>query len=204
MLTKLLTASVGSLALASAVPANAATVYVTSLSGAQETPLVASPAAGTAVAAIDDALSTLTLTLAFFNLRGSATGASLNCCTPLGSNTGIAINLTGFPTGTTAGGYFRVFNLLSSATYNAAFRTSHGGTAISSRNALIAGLDSGLAYLNVRSTPFPRGEIRGQLALVPTVPEPSEWLLMLAGSMLTGMMLRQQYGRRQRVRFVLA
>ncbi len=190
-----------SLALA---PAQAATIYVTSLSGAAEAPPVVSNGQGTAIFAIDTALATLSVTAVFFGLNGASTGASLSCCALPGSSGPVAINLAGFPIGTFAGGYAHVFSLASASTYASPFLASNGGNALTARATLLAGLASGRAYLNLRSLSSPTGELRGQLALANAVPEPSEWALLLAGVMLTGSMLRKQARMRRTVRYVLA
>ena len=64
-----------------------------------------------------------------------------------------------------------------------------GGTAASAEAALFAGLNSGQAYLNLHTTAFPGGEIRGQFA---AVPEPGTWALMITGFGLVGATLRRR------------
>ena len=63
----------------------------------------------------------------------------------------------------TAGTYTRTFDMTNPASYNPAFVTANGGTAASAEQALLAGLLGGQAYLNVHTTMFPGGEIRGFL-----------------------------------------
>ncbi len=186
------------------VPSYATTIYVASLSGLQETPSNSSAGTGTAVATFDNALANLSLTVAFLGLRGNSRGASLNCCAPLGTNAIAALNLPFFPVGSSAGGYSNSFNLLSNASYTNAFRLAHGGTALSARTALLSGFATNAAYINVRSTAFTSGEVRGQVRLVPSVPEPAEWALLIPGAMLAGAMVRRQRRDRRIVRYVLA
>jgi hypothetical protein len=62
--------------------------------------------------------------------------------------------------------------------YNPAFVTANGGTPAGAFSVLLAGLNAGDAYLNIHSTTFPNGEIRGFLH---AVPEPSTWAMMILG-----------------------
>ncbi|MBL8277508.1 MAG: FxDxF family PEP-CTERM protein [Pelomonas sp.] len=55
---------------------------------------------------------------------------------------------------------------------------AHGNTVGTAFNDLVAGLNSGNAYLNVHSSAFAGGEIR---ALLVPVPEPETYALMLGG-----------------------
>ena len=75
------------------------------------------------------------------------------------------------------------------SSYNAAFITANGGTVNTAFSALLAGVDSGRAYLNIHSTFAPGGEIRGFLSMVP---EPSTYALMLLGLVAVGGLARQQ------------
>jgi hypothetical protein len=186
-----------------AMPAKAATIYVTSLSGVAEVPPVVTQGQGSAIMVVDSALASLTVTTVFFGLNGAATGASLHCCAPAGSNAGGAISFAGFPGGL-AGGYGQVFNLTAPGTYAAPFLAANGGNALTARATLLAGLASGNAYLNIRSAAHPAGELRGQMVVFTGVPEPDQWALIIVGVMLTGSMLRKQARMRQRVRYVLA
>ena len=64
------------------------------------------------------------------------------------------------------------------SSYNPTFITNNGGTVSSAFNALVLGLDAGMAYLNIHTNLFPGGEIRGLLS---PVPEPESYALLLAG-----------------------
>ena len=68
--------------------------------------------------------------------------------------------------------------------YNPAFITANGGIS-SAFNTLVEGLNAGEAYLNIHSSEFPNGEIRGVLA---AVPELSTWAMMLLGFAGVGFM----------------
>jgi hypothetical protein len=75
----------------------------------------------------------------------------------------------GFPSGVTSGTYDQTFNMLLASSYNPSFVTNNGGTPASAWTALRAGISAGKAYLNIHSTIFPGGEIRGFLNLCPTI-----------------------------------
>jgi hypothetical protein len=74
--------------------------------------------------------------------------------------------------------YVQTVNLTVAALYSTSFLTTNGGNAAQAEAALLAGLAAGNAYLDITNTPFPVGEIRGQLA---AVPEPATVLLLARG-----------------------
>ena len=78
----------------------------------------------------------------------------------------------------TSGSYSNIFDMTDIASYNPAFLSAQGGSALSGFDALIASITGGRAYLNLHSTEYPGGEIRGFLAPVPL---PGAVWLMLAG-----------------------
>jgi len=141
--------------------------FTASLSGAAESTPNASPATGTAVVTLYGTLMLVQVT--FSGLTSPTTDAHIHCCTPT-PNTGTAIvatttpTFTGFPAGVTSGTYEHSFDILLASTYNPAFITASGGTVT---NALGTLFDYGLylnkAYLNIHTSSFPGGEIRGFL-----------------------------------------
>ena len=184
----------GLLGFCSAMPAAAVTtLYATTLTGTDENPPNASPATGTALVTIDDVLSTMRVETTFAGLiGGNATAAHIHCCVVAPANIGVATGLPGFPA-TTSGTYDHTFDMTNSAVYSASFLANFGGgTAVGSFNALIAGLNSGTAYLNIHDAIYPGGEIRGFLH---AVPEPETYALMLLGLGLVG-----SVGARRRAR----
>jgi hypothetical protein len=89
----------------------------------------------------------------------------------------------GFPLGVTSGTYDNVLDLTLASSFNPAFVTAHGGTVASADAFLEAGLEDGQAYLNIHTTTFTSGEIRGFLL---GAPEPSSLLLLASGLGLAG------------------
>ena len=84
------------------------------------------------------------------------------------------------------------FDLTAASTYNPAFITAHGGTVAGAMAAFIAGLESGQTYLNIHTTQFPGGEIRGQLQ---AVPEPASLVLLGTGVTAAAGALRRRRKR---------
>jgi hypothetical protein len=67
------------------------------------------------------------------------------------------------------------------SSYNPAFVSANGGSALSAFATLEAGLAAGEAYFDIHTGQFPGGEIRGFLQAVTAVPEPSTWAMMILG-----------------------
>jgi hypothetical protein len=86
---------------------------------------------------------------------------------------------TGFPLGVTSGTYDHIFDMALASSYNPAFITAYGSIS-NAFNALVAGMESGNAYLNIHTTQFPGGEIRGLLETA-AVPEPATLALLGLG-----------------------
>ncbi len=69
----------------------------------------------------------------------------------------------GFPLGVTSGSYNNTLDLTLASSYNPAYITANGGTTATAEAALAAAIASGRAYLNIHSSVFGGGEIRGFL-----------------------------------------
>jgi hypothetical protein len=112
--------------------------FETSLSGYNEVPPVASVASGSATMRMvaDDGL--LEVTFSATNLAGSMTGAHIHMG-GVGENGGVALNLN--PSG-------------------AAFTETYD---ITGNADLVAAIRTGTAYVNVHSSAYPSGELRGQI-----------------------------------------
>jgi hypothetical protein len=155
--------------------AHAAFIYEGVMTGANEVPANGSAATGFTSVLIDDNL--MTVHVDWSGLTGGlAAAAHIHCCTPLGSNVGVAVGFAGFPAAA-SGVFEKSFDLLDAAIYTSGFLNGFGGgTAAGARAALLAGLDAGTAYSNIHNAQFPGGEIRATLR---KVDEPAvAWLLM--------------------------
>ena len=158
--------------------------YPATLGGAREDPPNGSPATGLAKVLIDDETSMMTVNASFSGLTAPTTASHIHCCTalPFEGKAGVATSLPtfpAFPPGVTSGSYTETFDLLSASTYNANFITNNGGSVESARLAFLSGLASGQAYLNIHTSAFPAGEIRGFLT---EVPEPGSIALFGLGA----------------------
>jgi hypothetical protein len=150
-------------ALLVSTPAAAVTiVYNIALSGTESVPVNVTPASGVATVTVDDVADTVSVVLSWSGLIGGPPSAAhIHCCVATNANGPVVTPFTDFPT-TTSGTYSNTF------------------TGISTTN--IAGIEAGLAYINIHNTVFPGGEIRGDiLSAVSPVPEPESLALMLAG-----------------------
>jgi CHRD domain len=169
-----------------AAPVQAATFFATTLSGAKETIPNTSTATGFGNLTLSDDMNSVTLFLSWTGLNGGpATGAHIHCCALPGANGPVAIDFG--PPAVVTGSLARTYDLTLLSTYAGGFLSANGGTAVSARAALLAGLTSGRTYFNVHNVQFPGGEIRGQLVAVPEV---ATWGMMIVGFGLVGGALR--------------
>jgi hypothetical protein len=164
-----------------ATQASASIVIYDAPLGNFESPPTGSPGTGFAIVTIDTVLQTMEVNVTFSGLTSGNTASHIHCCIAPGGNVGVATTVptfTGFPGGVTSGSYDHTFDLTNSSSYNPAFVTANGGTVANAETVLLAGLSAGDAYLNIHTTNFPGGEIRGFLR---AVPEPSTWAMMILG-----------------------
>lgn len=132
---------------AAALTGNASAALFTynfTLDGLQEVPPNASPALGTAVVTLDTDTNFLTWDVSFSGLTAPMTAAHFHSPAPPGVNAGVALGIAG--AGGTAG------NIVGSANISAAFEQH---------------ILDGLAYINIHTSTFPGGEIRGQVVPTP-------------------------------------
>jgi CHRD domain-containing protein len=147
------------------------------LSGADESTPNNSPAIGSALVTIDEDEITMRVQVSFSNLVGNVTGANVFAVTgqPL-AGTAIPVTqdsttepptttLPDFPLGDSSGAYDRTINLQVESAYEPGFILTNGGTGFDrvskAFGALVAGLNDREAYLNITTSAYPEGEIRG-------------------------------------------
>ena len=172
-----------------AVPAAAAPAdpsYRAVASGALESP--PNPSPGTSLVTIDLGGKEMFVDMPFRDLDGTTTDVHIHCCTGT-AFTGVApvaVPFQDFPMGVTAGTYSKAIPLDDAMSYDPAFVSTHGGTASSAETALIDAINANEAYVNIHTSLYPNGEIRGWLVAAPPVPETAEWSMLAVG--LAGLM----------------
>lgn len=162
-----------------ATPAFAQT-YRAVASGPGESPPNASQ--GFSLTTIDLTGSNLIVDLPFRDLQGTTQAAHLHCCTSdaFTGTSGIAIPFKDFPTEVHAGSYSMAIPLYEESSYNPDFLAANGGSVKQAASALVDGIVANEAYVNIHTSAYPNGEIRGFLVAAP-VPEPAEWALLAGG-----------------------
>ena len=164
-----------------------AQIYYGTLLGSNEFPANSSPGTGKFIVTIDAAANTMRVQVTYSGLvaqtaAGAPSGTTAShihasaAHPPLSliNNTGVATTtptFTGFPqgVGVLAGTYDHTFNMTLATSFNAAYITANGGTPAAAFTALKTQIAEGRAYLNVHSTAFGGGEIRGYLLPCPTI-----------------------------------
>jgi hypothetical protein len=158
--------------------------YSAYLDGPSE-PNSASLGTGSATVVYDNVARTLKLDVAFTGLTGNTTAAHIHGATvePQAGTAGVITqtpSFSGFPLGVTSGSYSATFDLTAAASWNAAYINNNGGTPGTAEAAFATALAAGKTYLNIHSSVYGGGEIRGFLL---PVPEPSSLALAALGSL---------------------
>lgn len=151
-------------------------VFRATLDGPSENPPVASPGTGSAKVRFDTTTRLIQVSITFKDLVGTTTVAHIHCCADAPASVGVATfpgTFPGFPAMVTGGSYLNSWDLGEAGSYTASFLTNFGGgTAAGAESALLSGMAGGRAYVNVHSSAYPGGEIRGFLAPA-GIPEPA-------------------------------
>jgi hypothetical protein len=155
--------------------------YAVILDGPSESPVNASPGTGFAAVNVDLAAHTIWIDLTFSGLTGTTTACHIHAPTAvaLTGTAGVATTtpfFAGFPTGVTAAHFTILLDETLASSFNPSYVTANGGTPASAEAALTTAIADGKAYLNVHSSTFGGGEIRGFLVPgQPTANAPSSW-----------------------------
>ena len=173
---RLLLAILAAVSIGAATAAQAAVInYYVSLNGPNEVPVNASPGVGTATVDVDPVAHTMHLHVVFSGLTAVTTASHIHAATAVAfaGTAGVATTtpyFAGFPIGVTAGSYDNTLDMTQATSYNASYVTAHGGNTTQAETDLLAAMAAGKAYLNVHTSAFPGGEIRGFLSTDPSTP----------------------------------
>ena len=157
-MTKFLGLCTGTLALVLvlAMQASAQTITLsTNMNGGEETPILNTGAVGTATVSIDVANREISITLNVFNIPTATTAGHIHIG-PIGIGGPVVVNFPAAVTGRT--GDFAMSFRIGEREFVA--RPAIG---INTMDDAIQAIVNGNSYINIHTTQFPGGEIRGQL-----------------------------------------
>ena len=194
MLVPLLVAALAGSAVAAPI------MFSATLSGPAEEPPNASTGTGTALVTIDPVAHTLSVSVTFEDLISPSSVSHIhvingpgdaNLADTVGPVATTTPSFPGFPASVLAGTYDQTFDTTLASSFRPGFITDAGGLP-QAEAALFGAIMEGRAYLNVHSSMFPAGEIRGFLA---PVPEPATVLLLGVGAAGALARIRRQRAR---------
>jgi len=144
------------------------------LSGTNEDIPNLSPGTGQATVIVDNLANTMRVIVLFDGLVAPNTAAHIHAPTTVAfsGTAGVATTtptFTGFPSATTSGTYDQTYDMTLPGSYRAGYITANGGTIASAFDSLRTAMVAGKSYLNIHSTMYPAGEIRGFLFPSPTI-----------------------------------
>ena len=121
---------------------------------------------GNATLLIDEVANNMIINVNFEGLSGVTTVSHIHGPTanPFIGTAGVMTTtptFLNFPAAVSSGTYSKLLNLLDATTYRSGFITANGGTVQGARDAFLATLIGKKAYLNIHSSTFTGGEIRG-------------------------------------------
>lgn len=142
---------------------------------------------GTGVANLtfDSVAKTMRVEATFSGLSGTTQAAHIHAPTAVAfaGNAGVATQtptFSGFPNGVQGGTFDQTFDMTQTGSYNGAFLTNNGGNVDTAFTSLMTHVADGKAYLNIHTSTFGGGEIRGYFR----VPEPASLTVFAAASLL--------------------
>lgn len=142
------------------------TTYVADLDGPSEATPNSSPGSGFARLDVDPATHLMRLQVTFSGLLGTTTAAHIHAPTLLPGTgaAGVATMLpsfAGFPLGVTSGSCDQTYDMALASSFNPTYIANNGATVATAEVALYQAIADGKAYLNIHSSVFAGGEIRG-------------------------------------------
>jgi len=142
-------------------------VTTASLSGPAEATPNNSPGTGFTIVTYDSTAHTLRVQVTFSGLTAGVTASHIHApVIPPALTAGVATQVpyfTGFAVGVTSGTYDHTFDLTQPSSFNPAFVAANGGAVAAAESVLVNAIANRSAYLNIHTTAFPGGEIRGFL-----------------------------------------